>query len=193
MLEIFYYIDNTNLNDILNYGIKLSENYSKKITINTEEKLCLTGLLNPKDDITKFNSDDFTCVRLLLDNLSIKVAESSLYNTKLYNSTITSISDYRLGTYMFPEVLIFQSILPENIEVINYEIDYPLLYDNSKDLYTNNLIETLSLKLPNANDIILSALLEKYSKNENMNKETFNNINVFLSENNKQMYFSKKE
>ncbi len=189
MVEIFYYVENNNLNDYLNYGIKLSECFDRKLLINNLEKLYMVGLLNPKDDLEKFNDrENYTCVRLLLDNISLKIADNYLYNTEYYENSIMNLSEYRLGNYINPEVLIPVSILPENIEIINYEIDYPLLYDNSEELYINNLIENISLTLPNSNIVKLKALLEEFQKVNNLKKETLNGKTFYISEDGNMLY-----
>ncbi|MBE5821959.1 MAG: hypothetical protein E7311_05165 [Clostridiales bacterium] len=189
MLDIFYYVKTNELDDILNYGIKLSESYTRKLHLNGTEKLFLTGLLNPKDEIEKFNSDDYTCLKLNLNIATLKVADSALYGSKYYENTIIPYAEYELGKYMQPEVLISMSILPEIIEEINYYIDSPLLYDNSKELYVNNLIEKISNQLDNSQDVMLNALLKEYSIKNNLNKDTANNINVYYSDN--EFYISK--
>ena len=192
MLNIFYYVKTNELDDILDYGIKLSENYTRKIAINGAEKLFLTGLLNPKDELDKFNSETYTCLKLNLNIVTLKVAESTLYGSKYYEDTIIPFTEYELGQYMQPEVLISMSILPEIIEEINYFIDEPLLYDNSKELYVNNLIEKISNELNNSQDVILNALLKEYSKQNNLNKDIIENkTNVYYSDNKNEFYISK--
>ena len=156
MLDIFYYVKTNQLDEIQNYGIKLSECYTRRLEIQESEKLFLTGLLNPKDDIEKFNDKEYTCIKLNLNIATLKVADSALIDSKYYEKSVIPFTEYELGTYMLPEVLISMSILPEVIEEINYYIDSPLLYDNSKELYVNNLIEKISDKLDNSKDIILN-------------------------------------
>ena len=189
MQEIFYYVKNESLNNYLNYGIKLSENYDRKLIINDLEKLYMSGLLNPKDDLEKFNNrEEYTCVRITLDNINLKIVDNYLYNTKYYESSIINLSEYKLGNYIKPEVLIPVSILPENIEEINYEIDFPLLYDNSNELYVNNLIENISLTLPNSDIIKLRALLEEFARVNNLKKETINGKFFYISGNGNMLY-----
>lgn len=192
MLDIFYYVKTDELDDILNYGIKLSESYTRKLDINGTEKLFLTGLLNPKDELDKFNNEYYTCLKLNLNIATLKVADSALYDSKYYEDTIIPFTEYELGKYIEPEVLISMSILPEIIEEINYYIDYPLLYENSKELYVNNLIEKISNELDNSKDIMLNALLKEYSTKNKLNKDTTeNNTNVYYSNNKDEFYVSK--
>ena len=56
MATIYFYVKSSKLNETLRYGIKLSQNFSHIIPIKGTEKKCMVGLLNPKDDIDKYNS-----------------------------------------------------------------------------------------------------------------------------------------
>ena len=45
------------------------------------------------------------------------------------------LEKYIFGKFKTPEVAITSSILPEQISVLNKEIDCPVLFDNSRDLF----------------------------------------------------------
>ena len=135
MATIYFYVRSSKLNETLRYGIKLSQNFSHKIPIKGIEKKCMVGLLNPKDDLSKFNSDEFVCLKLNLYAEQCHVInEVSLVIPPKEYETI-SLQDYRYGEFESPRVLFCCSILPEEITILNKTIDEPLLFDNSKDLY----------------------------------------------------------
>ena len=66
MATIYFYVKSSKLNETLRYGIKLSQNFSHKVPIKGIEKKCMVGLLNPKDDINKFASEDYVCLKINL-------------------------------------------------------------------------------------------------------------------------------
>ena len=135
MATIYFYVKSSKLNETLRYGIKLSQNFSHIIPIKNIEKKCMVGLLNPKDDIDKFNSDDYVCLKLnlYLEQCYIINDVSLVIPPKEYE--IINIKDYKYGELESPRVLFSCSILPEEITILNKTIDEPLLFDNSKDLF----------------------------------------------------------
>lgn len=135
MATIYFYVKSSKLNETLRYGIKLSQNFSHIIPIKNVEKKCMVGLLNPKDDIDKFNSDEYVCLKLnlYLEQCYIINDVSLVIPPKEYE--IINIKDYKYGEFESPRVLFSCSILPEEITILNKTIDEPLLFDNSKDLF----------------------------------------------------------
>lgn len=135
MATIYFYVKSSKLNETLRYGIKLSQNFSHIIPIKGNEKKCMVGLLNPKDDIDKFNSDEYICLKLNLyaEQCYIVNEVSLVIPPKEYE--VVNINDYIYGDLESPRVLFSCSILPEEITLLNKTIDEPLLFDNSKDLY----------------------------------------------------------
>ena len=66
MATIYFYVNSSKLNETLRYGIKLSQNFLYNIPIKGVEKKCMVGLLNPKDEIHKFQSEEYVCLKLNL-------------------------------------------------------------------------------------------------------------------------------
>lgn len=135
MATIYFYVRSSKLNETLRYGIKLSQNFSHIIPIKGIEKKCMVGLLNPKDDLDKYNSEEFVCLKLNLYPEQCHVINdvSLIIPPKEYETI--SILDYKYGEIENPRVLFSCSILPEEITLLNKTIDEPLLFDNSKDLF----------------------------------------------------------
>lgn len=135
MATIYFYVRSSKLHETLRYGIKLSQNFSHIIPIKGIEKKCMVGLLNPKDDIDKYNSEEFICLKLNLypEQCHIINDVSLIIPPKKYETV--SILDYKYGEFENPRVLFSCSILPEEITLLNKTIDEPLLFDNSRDLY----------------------------------------------------------
>ena len=64
----------------LKYGIRLSKNFNKELNINGYVKPFLIGLLNPKDDLEKYNSNDYTCLKLDILDDHLRVIDKELIN-----------------------------------------------------------------------------------------------------------------
>ncbi len=132
MAIVYRYVLKEKVVDYLKYGIRLSKQFDKEVILNGYWKQCITALLNPKDNIEKFNSENYVGLKIEVSPDYCKIVETS--NEK-ENLKAIEYKDYILGTYKNPEVLITTSILPEKISVLNKDIDVPVLYDNSQDYY----------------------------------------------------------
>lgn len=135
MSIIYYYAKNDNLPIFLKYGIRLSKNFDKEINIRGNKKPFLIGFLNPRDDIKKYNSETYTCLKLDLFNNHCKVIDYS--SNEIFDEFIDFIplEEYKFGTYKNPIVLIDTSIISDKISVYNKIMDVPILYDNSEDFF----------------------------------------------------------
>lgn len=151
MSIIYYYTKKENLPIFLKYGIRLSKNFDKELNINGYVKPYLIGLLNPKDDMQKYNSNDFTCLKLDILDDHLKVVDKNIIN----NSGGTQIEYSQINTYIFgtiknPIVLADTSVISNKICVYNKNIDIPLLYNNSEDFFyelnVRKLIDDLPIK-----------------------------------------------
>lgn len=135
MSTIYYYVNNSKLTETLRYGIKLSLNFSHTIPIKGVDKKCMVGLLNPKDDIHKFESDEYSCLKLNLYSEQCYVINEVALVIPPKEYELIPLKEYTYGYFESPRVLFSTSILPEEISLLNKVIDEPLLFDNSKDLY----------------------------------------------------------
>lgn len=135
MAIIYYYVEKDKVSDFLKYGIKLSENFSKEVNINGYLKQCFFGLINPKDDENKYNSENFECLKLDIPTSNCRVFDNSLQDGQIKHMPSIELDKYIFGKFKTPEVAITSSILPEHISVLNKEIDCPVLFDNSRDLF----------------------------------------------------------
>ncbi len=136
MSIIYYYSKDENLQIYLKYGIRLSKNFDIELNLNGYVKPFLIGLLNPKDDKQKYNSNEYTCLKLDMINTHCKIIDSNMIND--YEGQVISpipIDEYIFGTYKNPIVLIDTSIISDKISIYNKIIDIPILFDNSEDFY----------------------------------------------------------
>lgn len=135
MATIYFYIDSSKLERIQKFGLKLSDNFSNIVPINGLEKRVFVGLLNPKDDMTKYNSTAFTCLKVALYPEQCYVINEVSLIIKPKEYKIIPLNDYIYGTFENPRVLFNTSILPEQISILNDTIDEPILFESSKDLF----------------------------------------------------------
>ena len=145
MATIYFYIDSSKLDRVKKFGLKLSDNYSHTIPINGLSKRVFVGLLNPKDDLSKYNSKDYTCIKVNLyaDQCYVLNEVSLIITPRDGDYKLIPLNDYIYGSLESPRVIFNSSILPEQIEVLNDTIDEPILFENSKDLFYRIRIEKI--------------------------------------------------
>lgn len=163
MVEVYYYIQVKEVENAIECGLKLSEWFDKEVHIGHDNKKCMSALLNPKDDINKYKSDSLRCVKLELYSRYCFVADRYLYEIglnhpeimKLYLDSVMPIENYTFGLYRLPECLVTSTVIGEQISILDKRLDSPILFDNSEELYINNIIEDFKEQNPNFNDVML--------------------------------------
>ena len=173
-MEVYYYIPIKEKEDALCCGIKLSTKANRKAPIHGYDTSCISMLLNPKDHLDKYKSDEYTCLGIEVKPGYCFIADSSFYGNNetenLYIQSIMSQDKYVFGKYRKPECLVTCTILPDNIREISKVIDYPLLYNNSEDLYVNYILQDLKEKNLEFNDTILGLFFDKLYHQEKLSR-----------------------
>lgn len=194
-MEVYYYIPVDEKEDALSCGIKLSSKIDKKVTVNNHPAPCISALLNPKDDMDKYTSDKYVCLRIEIKPDYCYIADKTLYGSEktreLYSCSIISPLNYVFGTYRNPECLITCTILPDSIHLMNKAIDAPVLYDNSENLYINRLFDELQEENPDFNETALTLFFDFLSNNGDLTRIDNNNMLVYTSQTGK-VYTLKK-
>lgn len=173
MPEVYYYVKSEKVSDLISCGIKLSAFYNKEVIIDGEKKLCLSGLLNPRDNIELYRSEEFCCLKLLVKADKCYVADRFIYTLakedeqtiELYYKTVMSIENYKFGIYREPECLITTTILPGEVTLLNKRMDSPVLYINSEELYLSNVLQNIKDEFSEIDDCLLYYFLDKLAEN----------------------------
>ncbi len=168
MVEVYYYVPQDKVENSIECGLKLSQWYEKEVQIEFENKRCFCALLNPKDDMGKYKSMDYKCLKLELYPEYCFVADKSLYEIGLYNddvmklyiNSVIPIEDYTFGLYRLPECLIISTVIPEQISLLDKRLDSPILFNSSEELYINNVIEDFKQEYNDLNDRLLFGFLK---------------------------------
>ena len=186
MIEVYYYVPAGAAGELVECGLKLSAWFNKEVVINGDMKKCISALLNPKDDMTKYRSDLYSCVKLEVEPRHCYVADRALYEAGLkhddvmnmYTGSIISIENYLFGSYRSPECLITGTVIAGHISILNKKLDSPILFDNSEELYINNIMETYRENNESFNDTLMYyfycklAEIRKVDKIEDMESKT---------------------
>ncbi|HHV28992.1 hypothetical protein [Acetivibrio mesophilus] len=202
MVEVYYYIPAEEVENAVECGLKLSECFEKEVIIGNTKMKCISALLNPKDDIEKYRSESLKCVKLELPSEYCFVADRYLYEIGLnhqavmglYLDSIMPIKDYPFGLYRLPECLVTSTVISEHISLLDKRLDSPVLFDNSEELYINNIVENLKEDYPNINDIMLYYFyceLEKEGKLEKVEDKGSKAV-VFLDKEAGKAFMAKK-
>jgi hypothetical protein len=190
MVEVYYYVPIEELENAVECGLKLSKWYDKEILIGLEKTKCISALLNPKDDIEKYKSDNLKCVKFELYQKYCYVADRYLYEMglvhdeimKLYLDSVMPIENYTFGLYRFPECLITSTIIGDQVSILNKRLDSPILFDNSEELYVNNIVEDYKNADSNFNDTLLYHYYSYLAENKKLKKYESDTMAVFLDE-----------
>lgn len=178
MPEVYYYVKSGKVADILDCGLKLSSFYDKEVLIAGENKLCFSGLLNPKDDMKLYKSDSFTCLKIQVKSSHCFIADRFKYETfqnkneeiDSYYKSIIPIEQYRFGEYRLPECLITTTILDGEASVLDKIMDSPVLYTNSEELYINNILLELREQCEEVDNDLLYYFFDKLADLKKLDK-----------------------
>lgn len=183
------YIPAEKVDDAVGCGIKLSEWYSREVEIDGGMKKCITALLNPRDDYEKYISNGFKCLKLEVPPKHCRVADTLLYKAglshpeamELYKRSIVPIENYTFGSYRLPECLIMTTVLGDQISIPGRGLDSPVLYDNSQELYFNNLLEGMKELHDDLNDTMLYFFFKRLCEDGKAEEieDTANGLAVF--------------
>ena len=141
MKYLYLFIENEKINDAVKYGMKLSE-YANKILKTSTEKKGIAAYLSPSD-CPDFSDPNFTCLKILTDNLNIYIYNKIFDNTDSLDDFLCDATDYNIGDYEDPIAIICSTILPENISIYNKILDTPLIVENSKDFFYQKSIQEM--------------------------------------------------
>ena len=144
MLEnIFVYVEKNKTENVLKYGMKLSEFANKILNINDSTKHGIEAYLAPKDNLELYENENYSCLRISTKDLKINIFNRVCENTELINNFFVNIEDYTIGEFEEPIALIMSSILPESIFSYNKIIDLPLIVENSKEFYYSKAVSNM--------------------------------------------------
>lgn len=142
MKYLYIYVQNKYLDDVIKYGMKLSEFSNKLLKISDIQKAGITAFLSPKDSELYYETD-FSCIKILTDNINGVIYNKTCDNSYLLNDFICDISNYEIGHFEEPVAFITSTILPENIQLYNKIQDVPLVIENSKQFYYEKAIHDM--------------------------------------------------
>ncbi|WP_010681127.1 hypothetical protein [Acetivibrio cellulolyticus] len=168
MVEVYYYVPQDKVENAIECGLKLSEWYEKEVHMGLENRKCFSALLNPKDDMDKYKSSAYRCIKLELYPRYCFVADKYLYEIglnhpevmKLYVESVMPIENYTFGLYRLPECLVTSTVIPEQISLLDRRLDSPILFNSSEELYINNVIEEFKQEYDDLNDRLLYCFLK---------------------------------
>lgn len=198
MIEVYYYISVNFTKSIVESGLKLSQWHDKEVPLNGQMKKCVSALLNPKDDMHKYRSHEFICVKLKVNKTFCYAADRFLFNLSknipevldLYIKSVIPVENYIFGMYRIPECLVTTTVIGDMITLLNKRRDSPILFDNSEDLYINNLIQVNKEKTPGFSDAVLYSFYSKLAELGRVKKveSPGKNTALFIDEDKEEVY-----
>lgn len=156
-VKVYCFILAQEAEEIIECGLKLNSRLTKTIEINGCEVRCFEAYLHPRDG-KGMNSDD-VMVKITVPEGRAYIADNSLLGETgdLYNKSIIPADQYKLGRYRKPCCLITCTVLPEMIERYNPDLDEPVLYQSSEQLYRDSLFYKTDDLAQSFKDVALNA------------------------------------
>lgn len=156
-VKVYCFIPAEQAEEIIECGLKLNSRMTKNITLHGIEIPCFETYLHPKDCDTL--ESNCVMVKITAPEGRAYIADNSLLGElgNLYTKSIIPAKDYKLGKYRKPCCLISCTILPEMIERYNPDIDEPLLYQSSEQLYRDCLFYKTDDLAQSFKDVALNA------------------------------------
>ena len=173
MVEVYFYLPSGNVENAVECGVKLSDWYSKEIELDGGIRKCISALLNPRDDMKKYMSSEFKCLKMEIMTKYCYIADGLLYKTGLTNGeamdmylrTIVPVEKYSFGYFRLPECLVVSTVIGDYVSILDKRLDSPVLYNNSEELYVGNIMEDFKEKYNNFNDALLYSFFLKLAQN----------------------------
>lgn len=192
MNNLFVYVENSKLDDVLKYGMKLSEFSNKVLNISDgQNKTGILAFLTPKDSELYYDNN-YTCIRVLTNNINYIIYNKTCESQEYFNEFVSTQDKYNIGDYEEPLALIYSTILPENIIKYNKIIDIPLVIENSKDYYYENAVNKM-LQSENFSNYELYQMLLILGNQKNIFNIKYNENGIRVYEDNKYGTFYTKK
>lgn len=147
-MEVFFYVPKDKVDKVIECGLRLNEWSNRTININGVQKRYIAMLLNPKDDLVKYNDEKYIPLKIEVDPTEVLVADGALYRDEdkgasgsLYERSLVLLDKYIFGSFRLPECLMPATIPNRLISKMDKRIDVPVLYDRSEEIYLQYHLE----------------------------------------------------
>jgi len=156
-VKVYCFVPAEEAEEVIECGLKLSSKLTKTIEMNGQQIPCFETYMHPHDR-EGANSGE-VMIKITVPKGRAYIADNSLLGElgELYNKSIIPADKYRLGTYRKPCCLISCTVLPDMIERYNSDLDEPILYQSSEQLYRDSLFYKTDDLVQSFKDLALNA------------------------------------
>lgn len=192
MVEVYYYIPASKVENAVTCGLKLSEWYDREVRIEGSSKRCVSALLNPRDDHEKYISPDYKCLKLEIMEKYCFISDKYLYRAglafpeamEIYSRSVIPVKNYTFGRFRLPECLVTSTVISDYVSLLDKRLDSPILFSNSEELYLNNIIEGYKETHDDFTDAMLYSFYCRLSDTGLVRRlgDTGSGITVFIDE-----------
>lgn len=156
-MKVYCFIPADEAEEIIECGLKLSSRITKSVNLYGVQIPCFEAYLHPNDG--KGCKEDDILVKITVPEGRAYISDNSLLGEldELYNKSIIPADKYKLGTYRKPCCLISCTVLPDMIEKYNPDLDEPILYQSSEQLYRDSLFYKTDDLVQSFKDVALNA------------------------------------
>ncbi len=157
-VKFYCYVPEEKSEEVIECGLRLGDCVTRNVSINGTDTLCFEAYLHPND--AENVSTGNVLIKISAPDGHSYIADNSLLmdsTEDLYEKSVMPARDYRLGRYRKPCCLISCTVLPDMIERYNPDMDEPLLYQSSEQLYRDSLFYRTDDLAASFKDVALNA------------------------------------
>lgn len=136
-MKTFFYTTEEIAAEAVEYGLKLSHVARETAPVYGKNLPCIVTYLHPADCPRERRGAKV--LKLQLEDSKAFIAEG-MFTGERYAASLVAAKEYRLGMYRQPRCLLICSVFPEQIEPYDSNMDEPLLYESSEQLYRDTVL-----------------------------------------------------
>lgn len=188
-MKTYFYTTEQIAAEAINCGLKLSVAANCLTPIYGKMLPCIETYLHPEDCPESQRSS--SVLKIHLEDSKAFVADGMLTGAR-YEASMIAAKEYRLGLYRKPRCLIICSVFPEQIELYNPNMDEPILYESSGQLYRDTAFGRVQ-ESDAFRELALRAHYEQGAANGAYVRIEENDTVLFLSESEGKIVFTFKK
>jgi len=193
MAQVYIHLPKVEAEQAVTCGMKLSDKKILEFKFAGINYNCFFGWLNPNDDVECRGDAGYSCVCLNIEDRYCFVGNLDLYPSDLYFKTLLPFNKYVLGKFRLPRCMVCCTVLPSRATIQGRRLDFPLMYENSQELYLENMQSLLEGKFDSFKNDQLVGFFELLAGDGRFQKIVKDDVIIFVGDDDEIFTFRKPE